>query len=114
MRGQTVGVADKPSGLVVVDHDKPKPGYELTRKWRQAGWHNESGIRDGRDVLAVLADRAGASWPHTFTVTTPSGGAHLYYVPPAGSSIRHKPPCPHIDGRGRGGGGGGGVRLPRP
>ncbi len=110
--GENYGVAAKPSGLVVVDLDKPKPGYELTRKWRQAGWHNESGIRDGRDVLAVLADRAGASWPHTFTVTTPSGGSHLYYVAPAGRSIGNKPLGPMIDVRGGGEGDGGYVLGP--
>src|SRR5260370_38783465 len=97
MRGQTVGVADKPSGLVVVDHDKPKPGYELTRKWRQAGWHNETGIRDGPDVLAVLADHAGASWPHTFTVSTPSVGAQLTNVSPARSQLGHNLAHPLFD-----------------
>ncbi|MGW2401725.1 bifunctional DNA primase/polymerase [Kitasatospora sp. NPDC001664] len=37
----------------------------------------------GRDVLAALAARLGQPWPDTFTVTSPSGGAHLYFrVPP--------------------------------
>ena len=42
------------------------------------------GVRDGQDVLAVLADRHGEPAPgDTFTVATPSGGLHLYYRAPA-------------------------------
>ncbi len=101
--GENYGFAAKLSGLVIVDLDRPKPGYELSQKWRLLGWHDEPGIRDGWDVLAALAERIGATWPHTFTVTTPSGGAHLYYVAPAGRSIGNRPLGPMIDIRGGGG-----------
>lgn len=38
------------------------------------------GVRDGQDVLAVLANRRGEPVPvDTFTVATPSGGLHLYF-----------------------------------
>jgi hypothetical protein len=110
--GENYGVAAKLSGLVVVDLDKPKTGYELSPRWRQMGWHDEPGIGDGWDVLAVLAERAGQQWPHTFTVTTPSGGAHLYYVAQAGRSIGNKPLGPMIDIRGGGDGNGGYVLGP--
>jgi len=71
-----------------------------------------TGIRDGSDVLAELADRAGAEWPHTFTVDTPSGGRHLYYVAPAGRPIGNRPLGPLIDVRGGGDGNGGYVLGP--
>jgi hypothetical protein len=102
--GENYGIAAKPSGLVVVDLDKPKPGYVLPARWRE--WADEPGIVDGRDVLAVLAERAVQQWPHTFTVTTPSGGAHLYYTAPAGRSIGNKQLGPLIDIRGGKGDGG--------
>ncbi len=105
--GENFGVAAKPSGLVVVDLDQPKPGYEFPEAWRDV-----PGVRDGADVLAELADRAGAEWPHTFTVDTPSGGRHLYYVAPAGRSIGNRPLGPLIDVRGGGDGNGGYVLGP--
>jgi hypothetical protein len=108
--GENYGIAAKPSGLVIVDLDQPKPGYELPARWRE--WADEPGIRDGRDVLATLADRAGQRWPHTFMVTTPSGGAHLYYAAPAGRSIGNRPLGPMIDIRGGGEGDGGYVLGP--
>ncbi len=108
--GENYGIAAKPSGLVVVDLDKPKPGYELPHRWRH--WQDEPGIRDGRDVLATLAERAGMPWPSTFTVLTPSGGAHLYYRAPAGRNIGNKPLGPLIDIRGGGEGNGGYVLGP--
>ena len=108
--GENYGVAAKPSGLVIIDLDRPKPGYELPARWRD--WLNEPGICDGGDVLAALAERVGASWPHTFTVTTPSGGAHLYYLAPAGRPIGNKPLGPMIDIRGGGDGDGGYVLGP--
>jgi Bifunctional DNA primase/polymerase, N-terminal len=108
--GENYGIAAKPSDLVVVDLDQPKPGCELAARWR--GWADEPGIRDGRDVLAALAARAAQGWPHTFTVTTPSGGVHLYYLAPAGRPIGNKPLGPMIDIRGGGEGDGGYVLGP--
>jgi hypothetical protein len=105
--GENFGVAAKPSGLVVVDLDRPKPGYEFPAAWREI-----AGVCDGADVLAELAYRAGAEWPHTFTVNTPSGGRHLYYLAPAGRAIGNRPLGPLIDVRGGGDGNGGYVLGP--
>jgi hypothetical protein len=106
--GENYAIAAKKSGLVILDLDQPKPGYELPPEWR-----DESGVVDGRDVLATLAERAGVtSWPHTFTVTTPSGGQHLYYAAPADRPIGNKPLGPLIDVRGGGDGNGGYVLGP--
>lgn len=105
--GENYGIAAKPSRLVIVDLDRPKPGYEFPEAW--AG---ETGVSDGGDVLAVLADQAGAAWPFTFTVNTPSGGHHLYYLAPAGRPIGNRPLGPLIDIRGGGDGNGGYVLGP--
>src|SRR6266568_2553085 len=45
-----IGIATGPSGLVVLDLDRPKPDTDPPPAWRQPG------IRDGGDVLAVVAD----------------------------------------------------------
>lgn len=63
--GDNIGVACRPSRLVVLDLDIKE------------GVH-------GRDVLAHAAARARRPWPDTFTVNTPSGGCHLYFQAPAG------------------------------
>jgi hypothetical protein len=105
--GENYGVAAKSSGLVIIDLDQPKPGYEFP-----PGWRDVPGVADGADVLAVLADQAGAEWPHTFTVATPSGGRHLYYLAPVGRPIGNRPLGPKIDVRGGGNGDGGYVLGP--
>ncbi len=111
--GENYGIAAKLSGLVVLDLDKPKPGYQMSVRWRQDGWLDEPGITDGWDVLAALAERNGVTiWPCTFTVLTPSGGAHLYYLAPPGRSIGNRPLGPMIDVRGGGDGDGGYVLGP--
>ena len=80
-----VGTATGPSGLVVLDLDTPKPEDDPC----PADW-DMPGVRDGQDVLAVLAERAGESVPAgTFTVATPSGGLHLYYRAPDGVELRN-------------------------
>lgn len=66
------GIACGPSGLLVIDCDVPK------------GLDPDD--RDGADVLADLADRRGGL-PPTWTVTTPSGGRHLYFQAPAGGPV---------------------------
>ncbi|WP_098960247.1 bifunctional DNA primase/polymerase [Pseudonocardia sp. N23] len=91
------GIAAGPSGLLVVDCDTPKPGQTDT----DAG-------RDGWDVLhAMAAARGGLTT--TWTVTTPSGGRHLYFrgpVPAAGRPAlgnTSKMLGPMLDTRGAGG-----------
>lgn len=62
-------------GLVVVDLDMPKvDDVPLEGKW--------AGCAGGTDVLELLMRAAGAEWPDTYTVLTPSGGMHLYYLQP--------------------------------
>lgn len=79
-----VGIACGPSRLVVVDLDLPKEDT-CTRPGttgRQA--------RSGYDVLTDLAHRLGEAVPaETYTVTTRSGGTHLYFRAPAGEPLRN-------------------------
>jgi hypothetical protein len=78
-----VGIATGPSNLVVVDLDVAKTGQVAPDGF------NMLGVSDGADVLAVLAQRAHATIPATYTVRTPSGGTHLYYRAPAGTQLRN-------------------------
>jgi hypothetical protein len=92
-----IGIACGPSRLVVVDLDTHG---EVPEEWRRLG-----GIRDGWDVLAQLCEWAGQPWPCTYSVTTPSGGAHLYFRAPEGSGIRNSAGMlgPLVDVRAQGG-----------
>jgi hypothetical protein len=94
------GVACRPSGLVVIDLDTPGHGRQLPETWRA-----EPGIRDGRDVLATIAERAGQRWPATYSVSTPSGGLHLYFAAMPGRQICNSAGKigPMVDVRGAGG-----------
>jgi Bifunctional DNA primase/polymerase, N-terminal len=91
-----VGIACGPSRLLVLDLDTHGM---LPDEWRLPG------IRDGRDVLAQLAEWAGQDWPSTYTVSTPSSGWHLYFTAPEGSELRNTAGKlgPLIDTRGCGG-----------
>ncbi|MEU0512599.1 bifunctional DNA primase/polymerase [Amycolatopsis sp. NPDC006125] len=85
-----IAVATGPAHLVVVDLDMPKAG--------------ESGP-DGAAALAALAEQRGGPLPDTFTVTTPSGGRHLYFQAPPGVRLRNSQGqlCPRVDTRAGGG-----------
>ncbi|MFI5628090.1 bifunctional DNA primase/polymerase [Streptomyces sp. NPDC051664] len=80
-----VGVATGPSGLVVLDLDRPKhPRDDPPADWA------EHGVTDGADVLAVLCERHGQPFPaDTYTVRTWSGGTHLYFAAPEGEPLRN-------------------------
>lgn len=97
-RGFNVGIACGPSGLVGLDLDSAAHG-EIPPDWR------ELGVTDGRGVLARLAAWAGQPAPETFMVRTPSGGWHLYFRTPAGSTVRNSAGAigPLVDVRGCGG-----------
>jgi hypothetical protein len=97
-------------GLVVIDLDAAKSDMPpLDGRW--------AGCVHGYDVLELLAREAGADWPETYTVTTPSvgkpvPGTHLYFQQPAdgpliGCATGEGPTAPHIgpmvDVRGVGG-----------
>ncbi len=67
-----VAIATGRSNLVVVDLDV-------------AGEHVGP---DGRDTLRAAADKAGGTVPaRTMTVSTPSGGEHIYFRAPAGLAL---------------------------
>jgi bifunctional DNA primase/polymerase-like protein len=70
-----IGIACGPAGLVVLDLDAAH-GHQPPR-----GWPEE--VRHGRDVLRLLAREAGEPDPvDTYTVATPSGGEHRYFLTP--------------------------------
>lgn len=92
-----VGVATGPSGLHVLDLD-PAHGADPPPEWATA--------RDGRDVLALVAERAGQSFPaDTYTTRTPSGGLHLYFQAPPLVELRNTVARLgwRVDSRGNGG-----------
>lgn len=79
-----VGIATGPSGLVVLDLDRPKPGEEPPPQ-RAA-----PGICDGADVLAALCEEHRQAFPsETFMVRTRRGGLHLYFTAPDGAGLRN-------------------------
>ena len=92
-----IGIACGPSQLVVVDLD--------THGHFPEDWRNLPGVRDGRDVLAQLAEWAGKPWPSTYMVATANGGWHLYFTAPEGSGIRNSASLlgPQVDVRAAGG-----------
>lgn len=83
-----VGIACGPAGLVVVDLDVPK----------------DSGTT-GAESLRQLQHEHGQHLPTTFTVATPSGGRHLYYIAPPGRRYGNtaRQVAPGIDTRATGG-----------
>jgi hypothetical protein len=91
------------AGLLVVDLDDgrnhPPPG-----EWARHG------VTHGRQVLQILRERASApQMPDTYTVATPSGGEHRYFLAPPGLALgntageRGNGLGPLIDTRGQGG-----------
>ncbi|MBT0771367.1 bifunctional DNA primase/polymerase [Kineosporia sp. J2-2] len=79
-----IGIATGPSGLLVIDLDQPKPdrGGAIERPPTE---FDEPGITDGADVFAARCARAGHPAPlDTYTVSTGSGGTHLYFIAPTG------------------------------
>jgi hypothetical protein len=76
-----IGVATGPSRLLVIDLDQPKDGEAVPEPWRSRD------VSCGRDVLDQLAADTGQAMPRTWTVTTPSGGRHLYYRQPDGTQL---------------------------
>jgi hypothetical protein len=75
-----LGIACGPSGLVVIDIDRPRG--DPPPEW--------AGARGGFDVLARLATEAGETWPpRTTVVQTAGGGSHWYFRAPAGVELRN-------------------------
>jgi Bifunctional DNA primase/polymerase, N-terminal len=70
-----IGIASGPSGLVVIDLDLPGHGHARPCCTPAQG--------SGAEELARLCREHGQPFPdRTFTVTTPSGGSHLYFTAP--------------------------------
>ncbi|MGP4085782.1 bifunctional DNA primase/polymerase [Streptomyces sp. KR55] len=90
-----VGIAPGPSGLVVVDLDVPK----------EKDGKGSSAAPCGATSFLALCERAGESWPTTYTVRTPSGGLHLYFTAPAGIHLHNtaRTLAPYVDTRAWGG-----------
>lgn len=81
-----VGLTCGPAGLVVVDLDTvdpTDPADVVPPRWAALG------ATGGADVLAALAEQAGEAMPATYTVATPSGGQHLYFLAPSGAMLRN-------------------------
>jgi hypothetical protein len=77
-----IGVACGPSGLVVIDLDKPKTGQSPPAEWARLG------ICDGADVLAAACEWQDQPLPfETYIVRTGSGGLHLYFAAPPGTRL---------------------------
>lgn len=84
-----IGIACGPARLVVIDLDSAR-SQKPPREWAKLG------VRHGRDVLRILAQRAGQPDPDdTYTVTTPGkhlqdcGGEHRYFHAPDGIELRN-------------------------
>ncbi|MGH8876049.1 MAG: bifunctional DNA primase/polymerase [Stackebrandtia sp.] len=94
-----VGVATGPSGLVVVDLDRPKPGKDEL--------FVPSGTPSGVDNFVALCAEHGQPVPtDTYTVATFSGGRHLYFRhPETGPPLRNTASklAPLVDTRAHGG-----------
>ncbi|WP_158703304.1 bifunctional DNA primase/polymerase [Pseudonocardia dioxanivorans] len=81
VRPWNLGLAVGRSNVLVVDLD-PHRGSDPPAEF--------AGARGGADVLARLAAEAGAPDPvDTYTVTTPSGGEHRYFLMPEGLELRN-------------------------
>ena len=92
-----IGIACGPSGLLVVDSDRPKPGPTHPAA--------TDGHTSGDVALAELEARHRAQLPATYTVATPSGGTHRYFTVPDRLRLGNTAGqlAPLVDTRGAGG-----------
>jgi hypothetical protein len=80
-RPYNIGAAVGRSQLVVIDLDHGRG---------EAAPDEFAGAAGGIDVLETLAERAGQPAPwDTYSVSSPTGGLHLYFRAPAGSTFRN-------------------------
>ncbi|MFK0047943.1 bifunctional DNA primase/polymerase [Streptomyces sp. NPDC090741] len=89
-RRRGVGVSTGPARLVVIDADRhttTPPAHTLLLPGVALSLQETGSVRDGVDVLRLLARRSGQPDPATgaltLTVATPSGGLHLWFRAPA-------------------------------
>ncbi|PRH79348.1 hypothetical protein C6N75_09695 [Streptomyces solincola] len=108
-----IGVAAKPSGLLVVDCDLPKRHNQLQgTPWEFM--HDKFGpLVDGADVLREMCVRYGDTYERlerTYRICTASMGLHLYFRWPEGVEASQASPVPGLlDVRCNGGAKGGYV-----
>jgi hypothetical protein len=108
-----IGIACKPSGLLVFDSDQPKREYQLAgTPW--AFLHDKYGpLVDGTDALREMCEQYGDNWDRlmrTYRVCTGSMGLHTYLRWPAWVQASQASPVPGLlDTRGNGGEKGGYV-----
>ncbi len=96
--GDNVAIATGPAGLVVVDLDQARPNETPPPEW--------AGATGGADVLDQLAAHHRQPLDPTWTVATPSGGRHRYYLAPKAGGPRRNTAGRagwHIDTRAAGG-----------
>jgi hypothetical protein len=82
-----IGVACKPSGLLVVDCDVAKTPGQLKGTAYEALHEKLGPLVDGHDVLREVCARHGGDWDElndTYRVCTRNYGLHLYYSWPEG------------------------------
>lgn len=97
-----VGVACKPSNLLVIDCDMPKTGEEM---WGSRFEELYDVIRDpmsvdGTEALRLICTRLGQDYDElwqTYTVTTGRGGAHLYFWWPPEIKAQQSSLAPLLD-----------------
>lgn len=77
--GYGIGIACGPSGLLVIDTDRPKPGDPVPARWA-APVDGSTAAASGEDVLAELVAGYRDGLPPTWTTSTPSGGVHRYFT----------------------------------
>jgi len=72
--GANVGIAAKPSGLLIVDLDRHEDDGVAAFSELAARAHHEQ-FKCNREYCT-------GHWPDTYVVQTPTGGFHLYFVNP--------------------------------
>lgn len=94
-----IGIAAKPSGVIVVDCDMPKREYQL----KDTPWgylHGKLGpLVDGADVLREMCERFGDGYEdfeRTYRVCTASMGLHLYFRWPPEVQASQASPVPGL------------------
>jgi hypothetical protein len=81
-----IGIACKPSQLLVVDLDQAKEDWNLRKtEWEylHAGYGPRVSGENAWDEMAYKLDNEEEDWSATYQVRTGSGGLHLYYRWPA-------------------------------